>query len=214
MLRRIIFKNTKTNEELGMPVTPPAWQAEFGRHVENMDMAQGGEMNLPGLALLFNEQQDFLLPAEARSYTGAGYTGNPMGIFSKLRSWALAGDVVRYIVSGTPINEPVLLESVLLREDDGTNDATVRLTLRQWKAPGTDSLAPLPETGNLPRAPAPAAAAATGYTVVKNDNLWRICRKFYGDGTLCHKLARYNAIPNVDLIFPGQRLKIPPVGEL
>ena len=52
---QITFLNTKTGEQLAMPVTPPDFAVEIGRDVENLDMAQTGQVNLPGLEALFNE---------------------------------------------------------------------------------------------------------------------------------------------------------------
>ena len=50
------------------------------------------------------------------------------------------------------------------------------------------------------------------YTVVRGDNLWNISKKYYGNGNQWRKI--YNANKKVigsnpDLIFPGQKLKIP-----
>ena len=76
----IIFLNSKTGEQLTMPVTPSEFRVEIGRAVTQLDMAQTGQVNLPGLEALFNEQQTFLLPSSARNYTSAGYGGDPYGI--------------------------------------------------------------------------------------------------------------------------------------
>ena len=44
------------------------------------------------------------------------------------------------------------------------------------------------------------------YTVRRGDNLWNISRKY---GTTVQEIAQLNNISNPNLIFPGQRLKIP-----
>ena len=85
---RITFRNTKTNEELVMPVTPPGFQLTVGRLVQSIDMAQIGQVNLPGVQALFNEQVEFLLPAEERNYTVPGYTGDPYSIIDQLVRWS------------------------------------------------------------------------------------------------------------------------------
>lgn len=62
--------------------------------------------------------------------------------------------------------------------------------------------------------PAPAPAPAPGgtyYTVVPGDNLWNIAVTYYGDGTRYPEIATANAIPDPNLIFPGQVLLIPGV---
>ncbi len=60
---QIIFRNVKTNQELIMPVTPSDFYVEDGRQVESLDMTDTGQVNLPGLKSLFNEQKEFLLPS-------------------------------------------------------------------------------------------------------------------------------------------------------
>ena len=44
------------------------------------------------------------------------------------------------------------------------------------------------------------------YTVRRGDNLWNISRKY---GTTVQEIVQLNNISNPNLIFPGQRLKIP-----
>lgn len=50
------------------------------------------------------------------------------------------GTVVRWLVSGTPVNAAVLLEGVTYREQDGTNDLYADITLRQYTRPETPVL--------------------------------------------------------------------------
>lgn len=210
---QIIFRNTRTGEEQVMPVTPPDFQVELGRLVEQVDMASTGQVNLPGLQALFNEQQEFLLPAQARSYTGAGWTGDPFTAVDRLVSWSQAGDVLRLIVTETPVNLPILLAPVRYGQRDGTGDVYVTLTMRQYRELAAETVEQT-NTGNAGR-PAPAAQKAeSAYTVVKGDTLWGICRKHYGQGSLAYKLAAYNGIKNANLIFPGQKVKLPDKGLL
>ena len=44
--------------------------------------------------------------------------------------------------------------------------------------------------------------------------LWGICRRYYGDGSLAWRLAAANGIANANLIRPGQVLTIPPLAQL
>ena len=204
----IIFLNSKTGEQLTMPVTPSEFRVEIGRAVTQLDMAQTGQVNLPGLEALFNEQQTFLLPSSARNYTSAGYGGDPYGIVDTLTRWSQSGDVLRMIVTDTPVNLPVLLAPVRYGEQDGTGDVYVTLTMRQYRelaAETTEQAAP----GNAGRAQPQETKTVATYTVVRGDTMWGIARRYYGDGTLAWKLASYNGIPNANLIYPGQKVTIP-----
>ena len=49
------------------------------------------------------------------------------------------------------------------------------------------------------------------YTIVKGDNLSKIAKKFYGDANKYPKIFEANkeVIKDPDLIFPGQKIRIP-----
>lgn len=52
------------------------------------------------------------------------------------------------------------------------------------------------------------------YVVKAGDNLSRICLKVYQEIQYLQSLANYNNIKNINLIYPGQVLLIPPKEEL
>jgi len=205
---QIIFRNTRTNEEQIMPVTPAGFRLTGGRFVQSLDMAQIGQVNLPGVKSLFNEQMEFLLPSGERNYTVAGYTGDPYSIVDRLVRWSTDGDVLRFIVTDTPVNYPVLLAPVQLMEEGGAGDVVVKLTLRQYRdlaAEGTENA----DTGNAGRNVDAAGSSNIPYTVKDGETLWAIARTHYGNGQLAYKLATYNDIKNANLIFPGQQIVLP-----
>ena len=49
------------------------------------------------------------------------------------------------------------------------------------------------------------------YTVQKGDSLWKIAKRFYGNGEDWYRIhdANRNVIENPDLIQPGWKLRIP-----
>lgn len=49
------------------------------------------------------------------------------------------------------------------------------------------------------------------YTIARGDTLWGIAKKFYGNGAQYPKIynANRNIISNPNLIYPGQKIKIP-----
>lgn len=211
---QIIFRNVKTNQQLIMPVTPSDFYVEDGRQVENLDMTDTGQVNLPGLKSLFNEQKEFLLPSSERNYTTGGWTGEPYAVVDRLSEWSNNGDVLRLIVTDTPVNYPVLLGSVRHGQRDGTGDVYVTLELRRYRELQEESTETNQDTGNLSRAAPQEKRVETTRTVAKGDTLWGIARQAYGDPTLAGKLAGYNSIQNANLIYPGQVIKLPDKGSL
>lgn len=100
----------------------------------------------------------------------------------------------------------------------GTQTDTESADLQKSVGPGADAGAdeasqPAGEAMGEPIASAvaeqPAEPAPQTYIVVSGDTLWGIAERFYGDGNKYQVLADANAIPNPDLIHPGQVLTIP-----
>lgn len=48
------------------------------------------------------------------------------------------------------------------------------------------------------------------YILGKKDNLWKLCKRVYGDGDLAKPLADYNGISDLTRLQVGQEIKLPP----
>ena len=59
--------------------------------------------------------------------------------------------------------------------------------------------------------PVKTTSTTRTYTIKKGDTLWAIAKKYYGKGSEYTKIynANKNIIKNPDLIYPGQKIKIP-----
>ena len=212
MERVIILKNTDSGQALTLPVTPSGYPMAAGRAVERIDMAQTGQVALPGLNTLFTGTLEFMLPAVEYPFLTAGAAARPQHYIEQLTAWSRDASVCRYIVTGTDVNLPVLLGPLDYGEQDGTNDVYCKLPLYEYRL--LDEVKVEKVTQNSGRAVETPPPAAGSYTVVKGDSLWAICKKFYGDGSLAYKLATANGIQNPNLIYPGQVLTLPDKGVL
>lgn len=212
MERIVILKNTVTGQELTMPVTPSSYPMAAGRTVERLDMAQTGQIALPGLKSLFFEALEVMLPARLYPFCTTGAVADPQYYLELLTTWSNSGDVCRYIVSGTGINSPVLLGPIEHSEQDGSNDVYAKIPLYEYRY--LDEVI-VEQTQNSSRnAEGNNQTTAESYTVESGDSLWSICKKIYGDGSLAYKLATANNISNPNLIYPGQVLTLPDFASL
>lgn len=210
MERIIILKNTDTGEALTLPVTPKSYPMAAGRAVERLDMAETGQIALPGLKSLFAGALEFMLPAQEYPFLTPGASADPQYYIGRLTTWSLEANVCRYIVTGTEINIPVLLGPLEYGEDDGTNDVNCKLPLYEYRfldEAKVDKATQVTQNANRPVETPPSQASS--YTVVKGDSLWAIAKKIYGDSSLAYKLATANGIKNPNLIYPGQVLTLP-----
>lgn len=213
---RVILKDTAGGSEFVFPVTPENFSVSSDREVLKINIHQMGEVNLWGQKKAATIKIAAQLPSNERSYAfSGGYVGNPYGAIELLQGWQTAGKVLRYIVSDTPVNVPVLLSSLSYGEQDGTGDVYADLVLEEYRETGAVQVQQNGSQQNArPAESGGVKSSPQSYTVVKGDTMWAIARKYYGDATLCWKLAEYNGIANANLIYPGQVVSLPDKGAL
>jgi len=212
MLRKFIFK-APDGVALVLPVTPKGYQIEHGRKANALDMYLAGQVNLPGSQVLLDETIECLLPAQNYPFVIPGAVLDPWYYISRLQRWSEEGTVLRFIVSDTPVNKAVILDPILYREQDGTNDLYCTIPMRGYRDLAVMEYVQL-QTGNAFRAVDAEPEMPSTYIVAAGDTLLGIARRFYGDSSLYVKLAAVNGIKNVNLIQVGQKLKLPPIAEL
>lgn len=213
--RRQSLIDEVSGKSLVLPITPAEYGWKNGVRVSSVTVDGLGDLHLPGYKALDTRSIDCMFPARAYPFNEPETLLNPFEYVYQIETWCQTRTKLRYIVSGTPLNACVIIESLQYGEKDGTNDVYATITLRQYQP-----LAALPEdkpntAGTPTQRPADTAAAtASTYTVVKGDTLGAIARKFYGNAKLYKQLAAYNGVKNPNLIFPGQVLNIPPLATL
>ena len=216
MLRLITLLHEAAGEELVLPVTPPSYTWRKAAAIETVRLDQIGEINLSaGGAMGECILEDVLLPARQYPFCNAGAVADPEYYLSALRAWRDQGAVLRFIVSGTGVNESVLIEELAHGEKDGTNDVVCTITLREWRKPEAAVLSVSVPEAQTDRDTQTGASYEKTYTVVSGDCLWNIAKKFYGSGTDYKRIAAANPfITNPNLIYPGQVLTIPAADDL
>lgn len=210
MQRKFIFKDDI--KEMLLPVTPPSFTIEHGINIETINIHTLGDVNIAGYSTLANIKIDCLFPAQ--DYPFAFITGmDPYSYVETFKKWSHERKIIRFIIPDTPVNIPVLVQSISYTEKDGTNDVYATITLREYREL---TIIKVERQGseNTVRGAGSSASPATSYTVKKGDTLSSICRKFYGNASLYSKLANANDIKNPNLIRIGQILKIPEKSQL
>lgn len=210
MLRKFIFKNNTTGQEIVLPVTPESYTIDHGNHVETVNLHTVGDYNLPGGRTLFTCTLSGLLPRTRYPFVLPEASLDPFTYIDFFEFSSDRREVCRFVVSDTPTIADVLIENWQYGERDGTNDVYYTLTLRRFLA------AQGVRTQSLDAARSAPAQTVTQqtYTVVKGDTLSAICRRFYGDASLYPALAKANGIVNPDLIHPGQIVRLPDKASL
>ena len=190
-----------------LPVTPETFTVETGNNIQTISIHQLGDVNLWGQPSLCTITVSSFFPSENRSYAfSGGYTGNPYGAVEAIETWIREKEVVRYIISDTPVNIPVLPASISYGEEDGTGDVAYTLTLKEYR--GLEA-AQVQSSGSGREVENEPVQSEQSYAVQSGDTLWAIAQQYYGDGSLAWQLAGYNGIQNANLIYPGDIVKLP-----
>lgn len=193
--------------ELVLPVTPPGFQVSHGINVETINIHTLGDVAVAGYGTLPTFKIDCMFPAKDYPFNQPGAdTQYPYNYIRKLQRWLEGGTVLRYIVSDTPVNMPVILADIEYGEQDGTGDVYAAIEMRKYREL---SVVQVENTGNDTRTNTAAPDTADTYIVKSGDTLSAICRKYYGDASLYPGLASYNGIKNPHLIYPGNVIKLP-----
>lgn len=211
MLRKFIFHSPSDGQEIILPVTPSSYQVETGQGIQVVNLTQFGDYALAGYPSIYAFTLDCMFPAQSYPFMVGGSTPDPNLYIEFFERAVKERQVLRFVVSDTLVSNEVLVESLRYGEQDGTNDVYVTLSLmpyRRLQVMSAISTENATAQGTARAGDAPSVTQQS-YTIKPGDTLWGICRRFYGEGKLAYKLAKFNHIKNADLIYDGDTLKIP-----
>lgn len=214
-------------DETLLPVTPGKLTMKINNQNKTAILINDGEINMlknPGLTevnfdlLLPNSQYPFACYLDG-FHPAAWYLDYLEDYKANRKTFRFI--LVRQMPSGKTlagVNMKVSLEDYSIKEDaENGMDITVSVKLLQYRDYKT-KVVEISREGEeevlkeQPSREEDHAPSASNYTVVKGDTLWGIAKRYYGDGSLCSKIAQANAdkISDPNLIYPGQMLVIPP----
>jgi LysM repeat protein len=189
-----------------LPVTPPSFEVSHGINVETINIHTVGDVVMLGHSTLAVIRIDCMLPAKKYPFIQSNANLDPYSYIYKLTKWCDDHTVLRFIVSETTVNVQAIITDISYSEKDGTGDVYAVISLREYRR---FSEMQTNNTGNNARGSDKAKTVSDNYIVNTGDTLGSICRKVYGNSSLSSKLASYNNIKNVNLIYVGQKIKLP-----
>lgn len=205
-MRKFILHDREKKTELVLPVTPPSFEVSHGINIETINIHTLGEVILPGYNTLATIKIDCMLPARKYSFNQPGAKILPYYYVEQLKAWCDKHTILNFVVAKDIVSIDVIITEVTYGEKDGTKDVYATISLREYKkltAVQTD------KTGNSARGSDKNSAGTENYVIKAGDTLSAICRKQYGDASLYQKLAVYNGIKNPNLIYAGNKIKLP-----
>ena len=211
-----------------LPIAPSSLSVKIKDQNSTVNLINDGEASVLKAPGLTEYSFDFLLPAQ--KYPFAKYLSKfrkPKYYLDKLEKWKLEKKSITLTVSRVLPNgkglfdtsQKVVIEDYTIKEDAKEGfDVKVSITLKQYKpfktkkvVVDTDKKKPTTSTSKDRPAGDNQPKTGTTYTVVKGDCLWKIAKRFYGNGAEYTKIynANKDKISNPNLIYPGQKLVIP-----
>lgn len=127
-IRKFIIK---ASGQITLPVTPESFEVSYGRHTETVNIHEVGDVNLPGGMALGTIKVGCMFPEN--DYPFALDSGEPYEYVERIEKIIKRKKPVRFVVSGTGINERVLIEEISYGERDGTGDVYATITMRGYR---------------------------------------------------------------------------------
>ena len=198
------------------PVLPSSFDLDNSSIIETSNIVNLGQVAMYGGNALKTISISSFFPS--KEYQFCTYYGfpQPYECVKMIEEWRAAGKQIRLIITSTPINMPVLIESFEWGERAGTRDVEFTLTLKEYK-PITIKTTP-PNTTTPEPTPRPVDTPTTNtqktHKVVKGDCLWDIAKKYYGKGSLYPKIkeankSKYPSLAKNKIIYTYMELIIP-----
>lgn len=212
-----------------LPVTPEKVTMKIGGADKTYTLMNEGEISILKSPKLTDVEFDLLLPNTkypfavypTSQFVPAVYYLDLIKAYKQDKT-PFQFKITRIFPNGKAIFDTdmkVSLESYTIKESaDNGYDVTVSVKLKQYRDFATKTCAVKTDSGKTTAAvtqnrPVSNNAPTTAgkekvVTVKKGDNLWNICKTHLGDGSLYKAVAKDNGIPNPNLIYAGQKIKL------
>lgn len=199
------------NESFRFPVLPSTIKIEGSGIVNIRNITNLGDVSLFGGKGLRNTEISSFFPNQVYTFTNYNDFPAPYECVNTIEKWMNEGVELRFIVTETPINIPVLIESFNYKEQDGTRDVYFSIFLREYRKITIDRQGSNVNTGNNNRPNENASTEAKMYIVQAGDNLWNIAQANYGSGSSWGKIVennknKYPSLVYSTIIQPGWEL--------
>ncbi len=217
----VFFRDEGWKMTMRLPVNPEEITRSTDVDSEEYEILKLGKVVVPGSKGLMEIELEFQLPSKPSSFVETPREfKKPDFYIDKFNEWMKDEKAVRFICTNgvsKDLSLLVILTSVEVREAAGEEgDYYVKLTLTEYALYSIRELKTNPsiiyKPPTPPRAANPPQPPYSLYTIVSGDCLWNIAKRYLGDGARWPEIYNINRPPlggNPNLIYPGQRIKIP-----
>ncbi len=217
----VFFRDEEEKLTIRLPMNPE--EISKSREVENEDyeVLKLGKISVPGAMGLMEIKFEAQFPHKVSSLveTRNNFKG-PDYYIDKFTTWMKNKKAIRFICTNGITRDLSILVTITnleLKESAGEEgDYYISFSLQEYAPYSMKELKSNPsivyKPPTPPRPATPPKPPYKMYTIVSGDCLWNIAKRYLGNGASWPKIYNINRPPlgnNPNLIYPGQRIKIP-----
>lgn len=199
------------DDKIQLPVKPSEFTVAVAHRNTVVNVVQLGDINLIGKTGLREISLSSFFPAKDYNFSNNFERKKPKSYIKTLEKWRKSGEPIRVIITGI-LNMKCTIESFSYGEKDATRDVYYTIYLKEHKKIKQKKIkkASIGKSSTRTTKKATANSGKT-YVVKKGDTLWKIAKKFYGDGSKYTKIYNANKkiLKSAKNLSIGQVLTIP-----
>ncbi|WP_199615551.1 LysM peptidoglycan-binding domain-containing protein [Paenibacillus alkalitolerans] len=204
----------KQNQRLQLPMNPKEITANTGARVISFETIALGEISKPKGKKAARIPLEGIFPGASRQSLGITKDWKePRYYVDILQKWRDNGEQLRLLVTETPLNLDVFIDTFDHTYTGGHGDISYRIDLVQDIPLRIYTVQEAQQqTASSPKSSRMTPEPPRTYTVRSGDTLWTIAKKTLQDGSRWKEIYNANKAligPNPDTIVPGQSLRIP-----
>lgn len=213
-------------EAIEFPVLPEKIEVSSSGNNKTYDISQLGEVNVIKSGKLTEISFSSFFPASW--FPGCNVSQQELFepshyIVDRITKWRESKQPMRLVLTGGPmdINIPVSIERFTWSESGGAvGDIAYQISFKEYRPYAAKKVQVVQQSANvvMPKLLSASAPARPDtrvqpktYTLVSGDNLWKIAKKFLGDGSKYKQIQTLNGIKDAELkrLPIGKVIKLP-----
>lgn len=199
----IYLTHLSTGESLRIPLLPDRVSASDRTNMITLSIIAMGEVRIPrGSKLSEYSWQGTFPGAHMKNMAFLRVWAKPESYINRLRTWRMNGDKLRLMITDTPINADVLIDSFTFEAAGGMGDYTYNISLVdartvtvstvQEAGIETDTLSKMISAHYVAIRPPSVTSNFMTHTVVAGDTLYTIAARYLGDGSRWEEIYALN----------------------
>lgn len=189
-------------DKIMLPVTP-LFEIPYSNNNVEENLSELGTINIAGNEGLRSLEIDSFFPSKEYDFLESRTNStDPYDYVRVFMDMARKNEPVRLVITETPFNFEVLIESFVSGEVDGTGDVSYKMSLKEYRRvkaierqiPGYSRNSDL---SNMKRLRVSKAGTKNIKTVGKYDTEWTMAKKLTGNGENAKELLAKNKVKEV-----------------